>query len=531
MFVWLNGDDSRPPALFELRSSRWFIVSSVAAAVFTDLFLYGIVVPVLPFALSSRAGVAAADIQTWISILLAVYGGALLVASPFCGWFADRSSNRRTSLLVGLLTLAGSTVFLTVGSSIAVFVVGRILQGFSAAVVWVVGLALLADTVGQDHVGYYMGYVGMAMSLSVLLAPLLGGIVFDRAGYYAVYAMAYALIGVDIVMRIALIEKKVAMRWRKPGAPADASSAPGEEEPGELHLVQQNEPFPTASARDTKSHADSSTQSCPVVPQPEAQREPPQEPPRPSIQDDSETPTQAAPTHWISRLPPVFTLLKSARLNTALGGSLIQSALLTSFDSILPIYVRDTFHWNSIGAGLVFLPLVIPTLAAPAIGHASDRYGPRWLGTAGFILAIPCLVLLRLVTRDTLGQKALLCALLALLGLTLNLILTPLMAEVMYAVEAKAAKRPAGYFGRGGAYAQAYGLFNMAFAAGSMAGPLLAGLINQHRGWGTTTLVLACLSAGTAVPTVIWSGGSIFKQRRREKEMRAVRDAEDGRRA
>lgn len=180
MFVWLNGDDTHRPALFEIRSSKWFIVTSVAAAVFTDLFLYGIVVPVLPFALTSRAGVDPNEVQTWISILLAVYGAALLAASPFCGWFADRSSSRRLSLLIGLAALAGSTVFLTVGSSIAIFVVGRILQGFSAAVVWVVGLALLADTVGQDQVGEYMGWVGMAMSMAILLAPLLGGIVFDR---------------------------------------------------------------------------------------------------------------------------------------------------------------------------------------------------------------------------------------------------------------------------------------------------------------------------------------------------------------
>ena len=37
---------------------------------------------------------------------------------------------------------------LCVGRSISVLVVGRILQGASASVVWVVGLAVIADTVG-----------------------------------------------------------------------------------------------------------------------------------------------------------------------------------------------------------------------------------------------------------------------------------------------------------------------------------------------------------------------------------------------
>jgi hypothetical protein len=49
------------PILLEHRSSTWFIIISICVAVFTDLFLYGIIVPVLPFALHSRVGVAQRD--------------------------------------------------------------------------------------------------------------------------------------------------------------------------------------------------------------------------------------------------------------------------------------------------------------------------------------------------------------------------------------------------------------------------------------------------------------------------------------
>jgi MFS family permease len=82
--------------------------------------------------------------------------------------------------MFGLLALAGSTIFLVVGRSLALIIIGRILQGLSAAVVWVVGLALLQDTVGSESIGQAMGYVGIAMSLAYLLGPLLGGIVFER---------------------------------------------------------------------------------------------------------------------------------------------------------------------------------------------------------------------------------------------------------------------------------------------------------------------------------------------------------------
>lgn len=495
MFAWLNGDDATPPIFLEFRSSKAFIVSTVAAAVFTDIFLYGIVVPVLPFALTSRAGIEADDVQTWISILLAVYGAALLVASPICGWYADRSSSRRLSLLMGLLMLAGSTVLLTVGSSIAVFVAGRILQGFSAAVVWVVGLALLSDTVDTKELGYYMGYVGIAMSMAILAAPLLGGVVFEKGGYYDVFAMAYGLLGIDIVLRLALIEKKIAARWKK------------EDDGAEVEVNEKDSVQPETGLKDAPSSKEEAA-----------------EPARASSFEtaadagEEQAPSPPAKKDWKSRLPPIFTLLASRRLDAALFGCLIQAALLTSFDSILPLYVRDIFGWDSIGAGLIFLPLTLPSFASPVIGWLADKYGPRWLGTAGFILAIPPLILLRLVEHDGIGQKVLLCALLAIIGVTLNLILVPMMAEITYAVEAKAANRPPGYFGKGGAYAQAYGLFNMSFAGGSMAGPLLAGLVRQQAGWGTTTLVLGCLSAFTAVPTLLWGGGSIFKQRKAKRD-------------
>ena len=53
----------------------------------------------------------------------------------------------------------------------------------------------------------------MGMSMGMLISPLLGGIVYDKAGYNSVFGMCYALIGLDIVFRLLLVEKKVAARW------------------------------------------------------------------------------------------------------------------------------------------------------------------------------------------------------------------------------------------------------------------------------------------------------------------------------
>ncbi len=167
--------NSPPPYLLRIRSSKIFIISTITTAVFTDIFLYGIIVPVIPFAIESRAGVAPSQVQSYVSVLLAVYGAGLLVLSPIVGWCADRSPSRRFPLLIGLLTLGGATVMLCLSRTVALLVVGRLLQGFSAAIVWVVGMALLVDTVGQKEIGETLG-VSLFRYLPFLSSSLFSGL-------------------------------------------------------------------------------------------------------------------------------------------------------------------------------------------------------------------------------------------------------------------------------------------------------------------------------------------------------------------
>lgn len=135
---------------------------------------------------------------------------------------------------------------------------------------------------------------------------------------------------------------------------------------------------------------------------------------------------------------------------------------------------------------VLFLALFLPGFIAPLAGWLSDRYGAKWPSFAGFVATVPVLILLRFVTENTIGHKALLAALLALAGATLPFSMTPLMAEISYVIEAKEAENP-GIFGEKGVYGLAYGLFNMAFALGGIVGPIWAGYVVDSAGWGTLT--------------------------------------------
>ena len=152
-------------------------------------------------------------------------------------------------------------------------------------------------------------------------------------------------------------------------------------------------------------------------------------------------------------------------------------------------------------------------MVQPIVGWASDKFGPRYPATAGFVLGIPLYICLRFVTHNSMQQKVLLCALLALLGLALAFAIAPLLAEISYVVAdkeitiARRTGKPA-WSGKG-AYAQAYGLFNVAFAGGCLVGPIWGGLVVERAGWETMTWTMGLLNAAGAVPVFLWVGGWI----------------------
>lgn len=147
------------PAGLNWRSNTFFIIATVAVGLFTDLFLYGLIVPILPFMLNDRIGIPETEVQPYVSGLLTAYAAASVLFSPVAGVLADRVSTRQAPFLLGLLSLLAATVILFLGKSMPVLIVARVLQGIAAAVVWTIGLALCLETVGSDNLGKTIGSV------------------------------------------------------------------------------------------------------------------------------------------------------------------------------------------------------------------------------------------------------------------------------------------------------------------------------------------------------------------------------------
>lgn len=164
----IKRDYSKKPPGYAWRRSEWFIVYTVSVALWTDFFLYSLVVPILPFLLQDRIGLPQSQVQSCVSGLLAAFAGSSLGFSPIIGYISDRVPTRQAPFFLGLLALLASTALLLLGRSLPVLFAARILQGLSGALVWTVGLVLCVEAVGTDNLGKTMGGVCLRLLTSLL---------------------------------------------------------------------------------------------------------------------------------------------------------------------------------------------------------------------------------------------------------------------------------------------------------------------------------------------------------------------------
>ncbi|KAI6081704.1 MFS transporter-like protein [Hypoxylon rubiginosum] len=485
------GSNERRPLGLKWRSNTLFIIATVAIGLFTDLFLYGLVVPVLPFMLRSRLAIPEEHIQTYVSNLLAVYAAASVVSSVPAGWIADRTNSRQAPFLSGLAALMAATIMLAFGRSIPVLYVARILQGISAAVVWTIGLAMILDTVGPQNLGKTIGSIFSFISIGQLMAPVIGGILYDTIGYTGVFAVGAGVLGLDLLMRLFVVEKKIAAKY-------DESLAPGHQ-----NEEESRRDYGTISGGNDQDDSGGHTSDPEEAAEGDSLL---------SSRDDDDELTYKI-THEPNRIVraiPILVCFRSPRLLVGFTLAFVQAALLGVFDATVPTEAQSLFNFTSLQAGLLFIALDIPYLVmGPVGGWAVDRFGAKFAAVVGFGYLVPALILLRLPSEHLLagaGNIILYCAMLALNGVGLAIIGSPSMVETSFVVM-KFDKANPGFFGANGPYAQLYGFNSVCFSAGLTVGPIVSGVLRDGIGYGNMNLVFAIVTALTAIASYFVIGG------------------------
>lgn len=139
------------------------------ATVFVDLLGFTLVLPSLPFQVTTLGGDA-----FWLGVVLTSYSVCQAAAAPVLGRLADRHGRRRLLLL----SLAGTTASLALmglAGSLWLLLVARATAGLCGGSIGV-AQAFAADLAGPAGRTKAMGRVGAAIGLAFTIGPALGAL-------------------------------------------------------------------------------------------------------------------------------------------------------------------------------------------------------------------------------------------------------------------------------------------------------------------------------------------------------------------
>ncbi|KAF3195330.1 hypothetical protein TWF225_003731 [Orbilia oligospora] len=460
----------RKPIGYQWRSSTPFIISCIAIALFTETFLYGFIVPILPEILQDRNHVPPGDIQRVTYQLLTIYGAIAMVSSMLIGELADRASSRQTPLIIALAVAFVGTLTLALSTKLWGVFLGRIIQGVGGTAAWIVGFATLRDSIHGSNMGKAAGLIQGFVSVGSLSGPAVAGLLLELTGYWITWGSALLLLVIDIVMRLLMIEQRKVKT--NPSSP--------------------QEPAPEETNENSALIPGASTQSYD------------------SVKDNE---PQAAQSK-ISTLSFYKIIFSQKRVLTALLCSITYSAMLASFSTTIPTHVKFAFGWGSLPTGLLFVGLEGPTIiAGPLCGWFRDKVGTKAPATIGYLSLAPLLWLLGAAdqqqfpwAKDEQSAQATYIATVITIGFITNLLSSVGTLELTAVVDALEAKQP-GIFGPNGGYSRTYSLSGLSFSTGLVVGPLLSGTLTESIGYYRMNMVLATVSVTVGIIAFSFLGG------------------------
>ena len=375
----MNTSAPTPP-----RTNPRMAVAVSCIALFTDMLIYGILIPLLPLMPAvERAGSSATG------LLFAAYAAMMIAVTPLAGRLVDRKGPRGP-LLAALLGLAAACLLFAVGGPYWLLLISRLLQGAAAGLGWVASLALIAASIPLERRGTYLGLAMSMVSIGTLAGPPLAGWLARDHGHAAPFVLAAAVLILDGVLRVVFVR------------------------------------------------------------------------PTPPSADDPATPLDVLRVggSW-----PVVILI-------AVG-----SAVTSAIEPILPVRLAVGLGLDTAGIGLLFaLLVIIGAVLNPMVGAILNRVSPRVLALIGAALAIAGLLLLGAGSRLPVVIAGIVC-----LGGAIAFLVAP--AGTLIGVQGARTTPPA----LGGAYS----LYNLAYAAGLILGPMTAGALTSALGYSAACAVLA----------------------------------------
>jgi len=130
----------------------------------------------------------------WASLTVTLYMIPYVVFQLFSGSIAQVFDTRRT-LLFGFATYALGSFLSGLASDLTTLIAVRFIQGFGAAFIAPIVLALVGEMVDSRHAGRAMGILGIMYTFGVTMGPLISGVLEVSLGWpwFFFFLMALSL--------------------------------------------------------------------------------------------------------------------------------------------------------------------------------------------------------------------------------------------------------------------------------------------------------------------------------------------------
>lgn len=226
--------------------------------------------------------------------------------------------------------------------------ISRFIQALASSSVFVLGLSTVHGSVPSNQLGKTLGLVTIAISVGTTGGTMVAGMLLELVGYWATWSVPYVLIAIDAIMRLLMIERH---DKEEPDSSAYQYQLHHSEDPIDTHNLD----------------------SMPFL-----------------AEEDVECRTPITEVPEKTGLQYYTFVMRQRRFVAGVICYMSYSMIMASFDTTLPLHVRDVFGWGSLPAGLMFLALNAPAVAlAPLAGALKDRLGTRLPSAVGFLAITP----------------------------------------------------------------------------------------------------------------------------------------------
>jgi MFS transporter, DHA1 family, solute carrier family 18 (vesicular amine transporter), member 1/2 len=180
----------------------------VSGAVFVDMLLYGLVVPIVPgYARSLGAGTGL------LGVVFASYAVGMFAVGPVAAVLTERLGARRV-LMIGAVGAVISTLVWAGARDIALLVAARAIQGGAASMTWTAGLAYVAASYVSARRGRVMGWLMTAMAAGSVLGAPVGGVLADAFGHRTPFLLTACLAAGEVLAFWRLLPRSTVRRQR-----------------------------------------------------------------------------------------------------------------------------------------------------------------------------------------------------------------------------------------------------------------------------------------------------------------------------